>query len=90
MWLQSPLLISMCSVGILRPQCLWLADFGGNLLGIQLLGLTDKMWVAAVVANVERKRQASLPGPIGRGTPNWHVAPGSQKLAAFAFTTDGR
>src|SRR6266849_7090050 len=34
----------MCSVGILRPQCLWLADFGGNLLGIQLLGLTGCMF----------------------------------------------
>ena len=27
MWLESPLFISMCSVGILLPQCLWLADF---------------------------------------------------------------
>jgi len=34
----------MCSVGILLPQCLWLADFGGNLLGIQLLGLTGYMF----------------------------------------------
>lgn len=44
MWLECPLLISMCAVGILLPQCLWLADFGGNSLGIQLLGLTDYMF----------------------------------------------
>ncbi|MEO8426728.1 MAG: hypothetical protein ABI651_06405 [Verrucomicrobiota bacterium] len=44
MWLESSLLISMCSVGILLPQCLWLADFGSNLLGIHLLGLTSYMF----------------------------------------------
>jgi len=44
MWWESPLLISMCSVGILIPQCLWLADFGGNLLGFRLLGLTSYMF----------------------------------------------
>jgi hypothetical protein len=35
MWLESSLLISMCAVGILLPQCLWLADFGSNLLGFR-------------------------------------------------------
>ena len=44
MWLESSLLISMCAVGILLPQCLWLADFGSNLLGIHLLGLTGYMF----------------------------------------------
>ena len=44
MWLESPLLISMCAVGILLPQCLWLADFGSNLLGFHLLGLTGYMF----------------------------------------------
>jgi hypothetical protein len=44
MWLESPLLISMCAVGILLPQCLWLLDFGGNLLGIHVLGLTGYMF----------------------------------------------
>src|ERR1022692_720027 len=44
MWLESPLLISMCAVGILLPQCLWLADFGSNLLGFHLLGLTRYMF----------------------------------------------
>jgi hypothetical protein len=44
MWLESSLLISMCSVGILLPQCVWLADFGGNLLGFHFLGLTGYMF----------------------------------------------
>ena len=44
MWLENTLLISMCSVGILLPQCLWLADFGSNLFGIHLLGLTSYMF----------------------------------------------
>jgi hypothetical protein len=44
MWLESPLLISMCAVGILLPQCLWLADFGSQLLGVHLLGLTGYMF----------------------------------------------
>ena len=44
MWLESSLLISMCAVGILLPQCLWLADFGSNLLGFHLLGLTGYMF----------------------------------------------
>ncbi len=44
MWLESSLLISMCAVGTLLPQCLWLADFGSNLLGIHLLGLTGYMF----------------------------------------------
>ncbi|MGA2555484.1 MAG: hypothetical protein ABSG04_04345 [Verrucomicrobiota bacterium] len=44
MWLESSLLVSMCAVGILLPQCLWLADFASNLLGIHLLGLTGYMF----------------------------------------------
>jgi|HubBroStandDraft_1064217.scaffolds.fasta_scaffold230291_1 hypothetical protein len=44
MWLESSLLISMCSVGILLPQCLWLADFGSGLAGFHLLGLTSYMF----------------------------------------------
>src|SRR5664279_4636971 len=44
MWLESSLLISMCAVGILLPQCLWLADFGSQLLGVHLLGLTSYMF----------------------------------------------
>jgi len=44
MWLGSSLLISMCAVGILVPQCLWLVDFGSNALGFHLLGLTGYMF----------------------------------------------
>jgi hypothetical protein len=44
MWLENSLLISMCAVGILLPQCVWLADFGGNLLGFHPLGLTGYMF----------------------------------------------
>src|SRR5580700_5312932 len=43
-WLESSLLISMCAVGILLPQCLWLADFGSNLLGFHFLNLTSYMF----------------------------------------------
>jgi hypothetical protein len=44
MWLEHSLLISMCAVGILLPQCLWLADFGCQLFGIHFLGLTGYMF----------------------------------------------
>lgn len=44
MWWESSLLISMCAVGILVPQCVWLADFGGQLLGFHWLGLTSYMF----------------------------------------------
>lgn len=43
-WLESSLLISMCSVGILLPQFLWLIDFGGNFVGIHLTGMTNYMF----------------------------------------------
>ena len=46
MWWESSLLMSMCAVGILLPQCLWLADFGSQLLGYRLLGLTSYMFDA--------------------------------------------
>ena len=44
MWLESSLLISMCAVGILLPQGLWLVDFGVNLLGFHFLNLTGYMF----------------------------------------------
>lgn len=44
MWLESRLLISMCAVGILLPQALWLVDFGTQLVGLKLLGLTSYMF----------------------------------------------
>src|SRR5438874_13206760 len=43
-WIESPLLISMCAVGIVLPQTLWAVDFVGNLLGGSLVGMTDYMF----------------------------------------------
>ena len=45
-WIESPLLVSMCAVGILVPQALWVADFLSNLVGLPLTGLTDYMFAA--------------------------------------------
>jgi hypothetical protein len=44
MWMESSLLTSMCAVGILLPQCLWLADFGSNFFGFHFLNLTSYMF----------------------------------------------
>ena len=43
-WIESPLLISMCAVGILAPQALWVADFLLNVVGVPLTGMTDYMF----------------------------------------------
>jgi len=43
-WIESPLLISMCAVGILAPQALWVIDFAANLVGFKITGLTDYMF----------------------------------------------
>lgn len=43
-WIRSPLLISMCAVGILAPQTIWVLDFGVNLAGVSLIGMTDYMF----------------------------------------------
>src|SRR3954469_10835791 len=44
LWLDSALLISMCAVGILAPQTLWVLDFVLNIVGVSLLGMTDYMF----------------------------------------------
>ena len=44
MWLESSLLISMCAVGILVPQSLWVIDFCINLFGFHFLNLTSFMF----------------------------------------------
>jgi hypothetical protein len=44
LWLESPLLISMCAVGILLPQTLWVVDFVFNMFGVSLVGMTDYMF----------------------------------------------
>ena len=43
-WIESPLLVSMCAVGILAPQALWVADFLSTLGGLSLIGITDYMF----------------------------------------------
>jgi hypothetical protein len=45
-WIESPLLVSMCAVGILAPQTLWVADFVSNFVGVPLVGMTDYMFNA--------------------------------------------
>jgi hypothetical protein len=43
-WTESALLISMCAVGILIPQALWVVDFALGILGITLTGMTAYMF----------------------------------------------
>ena len=45
-WLESPLLVSMCAVGIIGSQTLWVLDFVLNIFAIKLTGLTDYMFMA--------------------------------------------
>src|SRR3954470_5485921 len=44
LWIDSPLLISMCAVGILAPQALWVLDILFGLAGITLIGMTAYMF----------------------------------------------
>ncbi len=44
-WIESPLLVSMCTVGILGSQTLWVIDFVLNIFGIKMTGLTDYMFM---------------------------------------------
>src|SRR5438309_1268317 len=44
LWLENSLLASMCAVGILMPQSLWIADFLCELVGVHLTGLTAYMF----------------------------------------------
>lgn len=45
-WRESRLLLSLPAVGILLPQLVWCVDFGANLLGWHLTGMTDYMFDA--------------------------------------------
>ena len=45
-WSESALLVSMCAVGIIGSQTLWVIDFLSNLVGLPLTGLTDYMFAA--------------------------------------------
>jgi hypothetical protein len=44
MWTQKPIYASMAAVGILIPQLLWCLDFGTELLGVNLVGMTSYMF----------------------------------------------
>ncbi|GEO97945.1 hypothetical protein [Methylobacterium haplocladii] len=46
-WIESPLLISLCAVGILAPQVLWIVDFLGTAVGAPITGMTDYMFDAS-------------------------------------------
>lgn len=43
-WIESPLLISLCAVGILAPQILWIVDFLGTAIGRPITGMTEYMF----------------------------------------------
>jgi len=43
-WIESPLLVSMCAVGILLPQIYWVVDFVANAFGVSLTGMTNYMF----------------------------------------------
>jgi hypothetical protein len=43
-WTDNALLASMCAVGILVPQFFWCVDFGGELLGFHMTGMTSYMF----------------------------------------------
>ena len=46
-WMESSLLLSMCAVGILAVQTIWIGDFLGNLVGYPIVGITDYMFEIA-------------------------------------------
>ena len=43
-WIESPLLLSMCAVGIVMSQALWVVDFVGHVFGVSITGMTDYMF----------------------------------------------
>src|SRR4029077_4392809 len=44
LWNESSLLVSMCAVGILAAQTLWVMDFVLNIFGMPLIGVSDYMF----------------------------------------------
>lgn len=43
-WTESALLVSMCAVGILAPQVIWVVDFLAGAIGLPLTGMTAYMF----------------------------------------------
>jgi hypothetical protein len=98
MWLESSVLISMCAVGILVPQCLWLVDFGINLMGIHFLDLTSYMFDPRISLFIRGLSlfHGWLPlllvwllGRVGydqRGLPAWTVLAAGLVLVCYFYT----
>jgi hypothetical protein len=97
MWLESPLLVSMPTVGILAPQILWVADFGLNLGGYRLTGMTDYMFNGATPLLLRGLSlfHGWLPfllvylvwrlGYDGRALPAWTVLAWALMLISYLF-----
>jgi len=96
-WFESPLLVSMCAVGILGSQTLWVIDFVLNIFGIKLTGLTDYMFMAdhSLFLRGLSLFHGWLPfllvylvwrlGYDGRGLPAWTVLAWALILVCFFF-----
>jgi len=96
-WIESPLLVSMCAVGILGSQTLWVIDFVLNIFGIELTGLTDYMFMAdhSLFLRSLSLFHGWLPfflvylvwrlGYDGRGLPAWTVVAWALILVCFFF-----
>ena len=46
-WKESPLLVSMCAIGIMVPQLVWVIDFVGTAFGYPVVGMTAYMFNAS-------------------------------------------
>ncbi len=96
-WIESPLLASMCAVGIIGSQTLWVIDFVLNIFGIKLTGLTDYMFMAdhSLFLRSLSLFHGWLPfflvflvwrlGYDGRGLPAWTVVASGLILISFFF-----
>jgi hypothetical protein len=96
-WIESPLLASMCAVGIIGSQTLWVIDFVLNIFGIKLTGLTDYMFMAdhSLFLRGLSLFHGWLPfflvwlvwrlGYDGRGFPAWTLVAWALILISFFF-----
>jgi hypothetical protein len=96
-WIESPLLVSMCAVGIIGSQTLWVVDFVLNIFGVKLTGLTDYMFMADLSLFLSGLSLflGWLPfflvwlvwrlGYDGRGLPAWTLVAWTLILISFFF-----
>ena len=96
-WIESPLLASMCAVGIIGSQTIWVVDFGLNIFGVKLTGLTDYMFMAdhSLLLRGLSLFHGWLPfflvylmarlGYDGRGLPAWTLVAWTLILISFFF-----